>query len=104
MKYTYIIRLLIFLQLISAQSKVGTSAAPFLGINVGASSVGLSGAITSHAFDASVLYINPGAIAQLDNSQILLSKTNWIVDTHINFISSVFILNSQSAMGFSLII
>ncbi|MBT3839380.1 MAG: PorV/PorQ family protein [Candidatus Marinimicrobia bacterium] len=100
MKYTYIIRLLIFLQLISAQSKVGTSAAPFLGINVGASSVGLSGAITSHAFDASVLYINPGAIAQLDNSQILLSKTNWIVDTHINFISSVFILNSQSAMGF----
>lgn len=91
---------LLLIQLVFGQSKVGTASAPFLGINVGPSSVGMSGAITSHAIDASVLYVNPGAISRLDQSQVLLSKTDWIVDTQINFISTVIRLNQNRSLGF----
>ena len=91
---------LILFQFTFSQSKVGSSAAPFLGINVGPSTVAMSGAITSYAIDASVLYINPGAISRLDHSQVLLSKTDWILDTQINFISAVIRLDPSHSIGF----
>ena len=52
--------LLIALAMISAQSKVGTSSAQFLGIGVGPKSIAMGGAFTSIADDASTLYWNPG--------------------------------------------
>ena len=51
--------------MLSAQSKVGTSSAQFLGIGVGPKAIAMGGAFTSIANDASTLYWNPGAISRL---------------------------------------
>ena len=45
-----------------AQSKVGTTAAQFLGISVGARAIAMGSAYTASATDVSSLYWNPGAI------------------------------------------
>lgn len=85
--------------IISAQSKVGTSAAQFLGIGVGPKSIAMGGAFTSIADDASTLYWNPGAISRLDKSQSMFSNTNWLVDTNVSLLAAVLKLNSSSAIG-----
>ncbi|MBT5759365.1 MAG: PorV/PorQ family protein [Candidatus Marinimicrobia bacterium] len=92
--------LVLLIQILFSQSKVGTASAPFLGISIGPSSVGMGGAITSHPIDASVLYVNPGAISRLAQSQILIAKTDWIVGTHINFISTVIQIDPSRSLGF----
>lgn len=93
------ITIIIAFAMISAQSKVGTSAAQFLGIGVGPKSVAMGGAFTSIADDASTLYWNPGAISRLENSQTMFSNTNWLVDTNINLLAGVLKLNNSNAIG-----
>lgn len=101
-KYILIMFSFVVLQPGQSQSKVGTSAAPFLGIGVGPSAIGMSGAITSIATDASVIYWNPGAISRLGKNQIMVSQADWIVDTKLNFISMVFALDRSNSVGFYL--
>ena len=48
-----------------SQDKVGTSAAPFLGINIGGAASSMGGAYVSMARDASAIYWNPGAMSRL---------------------------------------
>ena len=96
-KITIII--IIAFAMISAQSKVGTSAAQFLGIGVGPKSIAMGGAFTSIADDASTLYWNPGAISRLDKSQAMFSNANWLVNTNVNLLAAVMKINSSNAIG-----
>lgn len=48
-----------------SQSKVGTTAAPFLGIAVGSRAIGLGGAFTAFSEDVSALYWNPAGFRGL---------------------------------------
>ena len=50
-------------------TKVGTTAAKFLSIPVGARAVGMGGAFVAVADDASSLYWNPAGIARLSQSE-----------------------------------
>jgi len=83
----------------TAQSKVGTSAAPFLGISVGPRGVALGGAYVAIANDASALYYNPGAISQLGYSQVLVSHTAWLVDTKFDWVGVTLNLGDGGAIG-----
>ena len=94
-----IITIFIAFAMISAQSKVGTSAAQFLGIGVGPKSIAMGGAFTSIADDASTLYWNPGSISRLDKSQTMFSNANWLVDTNVNLLAAVLKLNQSNAIG-----
>lgn len=94
-----IITILIAFAMISAQSKVGTSAAQFLGIGVGPKSIAMGGAFTSIADDASTLYWNPGAISRLDNSQAMFSNASWLVNTNVNLLAGVLKLDASNAIG-----
>ncbi|NQV37092.1 MAG: PorV/PorQ family protein [Candidatus Marinimicrobia bacterium] len=82
-----------------SQSKVGTSAAQFLGIGIGPAAVGMGGATTSLATDASILYWNPGGISRLSTSQVQFAKTNWLVDTEINLFATVIKLDGSNSLG-----
>ena len=93
------ITIFIALAVISAQSKVGTSAAQFLGIGVGPKSIAMGSAFTSIADDASTLYWNPGAISRLSESQTMFSNTNWLVNTNIHLLAGVLKINQSNAIG-----
>ncbi len=84
------------------QDKVGTSAAPFLGINIGAAATAMGGAYVSMANDASALYWNPGAISRLGKTQVNFAHTSWFVGTQYNWAGLVMNLNGGNAVGVNL--
>lgn len=83
------------------QSKVGTTAAPFLTIGVGSRPIGMGGAFVSICDDATALYWNPAGLARLDKSEVLLVHTQYLADMSFNFLGAIFKLPNNSAIGVS---
>ena len=96
------LRILIILCSITfCQSKVGTSAAQFLGIGVGSKGMGMAGAYTSLGIeDPSIIYWNASAISRLSNHQFFVSNSKWIVDTNWNVGVGIYKLDVNHALGF----
>lgn len=84
------------------QSKVGTSAAQFLGISVGARATALGGAFGAVAEDATALYWNPAGISRNQTSEAYISHTEWLVETDFNWVGLVLALGRNNAIGFHL--
>ncbi len=85
-----------------SQDKVGTSAAPFLGIKIGAAATAMGGASVSMAKDASSLYWNPGAISRLDGTKINFTHTEWFLGTSYDWGGIVLDIDGTSAVGVQL--
>jgi hypothetical protein len=85
-----------------AQSKVGTTAAQFLGIGVGPRAIAMGGAFVAYGDDASAMYWNPGALARIGHSQVMASHTAWLVETDFNWIGLTLALDADNAVGISL--
>jgi hypothetical protein len=66
-------------------TKVGTTAATFLSIPVGARALGMGGAFVAVANDASAMYWNPGGLAALPHSEAIFSHANWLADIAFNY-------------------
>ena len=84
-------------------SKVGTTSAPFLEIDVGSKAVGMGSAFVAVANDATALFWNPAGIARLPGNEMVFIHTNWIANIKYDFVGSVFPLSNFGAIGFSLI-
>ncbi|OGU82571.1 MAG: hypothetical protein A2W11_00405 [Ignavibacteria bacterium RBG_16_35_7] len=82
-------------------SKVGTTAASFLEIGVGAPANAMGGAFVGRANDASALYWNVGGIATLDRYEAILVHTTWIADTKFDFAGLVISLGTFGNFGLS---
>ncbi|MBK6911539.1 MAG: PorV/PorQ family protein [bacterium] len=82
-----------------ALSKVGTTAAPFLNIAVGARAVGMGGAFTAMADDATALYWNPAGIASIEKFEVSLIHTDWLTDLRYDVIGAVLPLQNSDALG-----
>ncbi len=85
-----------------AQSKVGTTAAQFLGIGVGPRAMAMGSAFVALGDDASAMYWNPGALARMAHSQVMASHTAWLVETDFNWIGLTLALDADNAVGISL--
>jgi hypothetical protein len=85
-----------------AQSKVGTTAAQFLGIGVGPRANSMGGAFVAMSGDASAMYWNPGALSRIGHSQIMASHTDWLVETDLNWVGITLALDADNAIGISL--
>ncbi len=98
-----ILVLIFFLALtqVYSQNKVGTTAAPFLGIGAGPRAISMGGAFTAVANDPAALYWNPGGISRLDRNEVLLEHTNYLVGTSYNFFAAVVALDENNAIGVS---
>ncbi len=86
----------------SKVSNVGTTAAPFLEIGVGARAIGMGGAFVSTANDASALYWNPAGVARLKRPELLFVHTNWIADIRYDFVGATLPLGRFGTLGGSI--
>jgi opacity protein-like surface antigen len=91
----------IFSNLLLAQSKVGTVAAPFLGISIGPKALGMGSAFVASANDASALYWNPSGISRVMKSQFIASHTTWLVGTNLNWAGLSINLDNTNSIGVS---
>ncbi|MCF7825877.1 MAG: PorV/PorQ family protein [Candidatus Marinimicrobia bacterium] len=87
--------------MLHGQAKVGTSAAPFLGIDVGAVGIALGGSQVARAQDASTIYWNPGATAQLKQNHMQFTTSNWLVGSKFQYAAGVMHISSVDAIGLS---
>ncbi len=82
-------------------SKVGTTAATFLEIPVGARAIGMGRAFVSTANDISSLYWNPAGLARLPMREVTFNQIEWIADMSFNFAAVGFPLGDFGSLGLS---
>ena len=80
-------------------TKVGTTAAKFLSIPVGARALGMGGAFVAVASDASAMYWNPGGTAKLTQMEALFEHANWLADISFNYGGLVIPLEDLGTVG-----
>lgn len=76
-------------------SKVGTAAAQFLKIGVGARAMALGGSFTAIANDVSTIYWNPAGITNLQGLSLAASHNEWFADISHDFAGVVYSLTSS---------
>jgi len=76
-------------------SKVGTAAAQFLKIGVGARAMALGGSFTAIANDVSTIYWNPAGITNLNGFSLAVSHNEWFADISHDFAGLVYSLSSS---------
>ncbi len=80
-------------------SKVGTTVAPLLRIDVGSRAVGMGGAFTAIANDISAMYWNPGGVARITNAEAMFCNTRWIADVNFNYAAFAINLRNLGVIG-----
>ena len=104
--YRYIfVYLLIFLPslLLAGFPKVGTTAAPFLKIGVGARAVALGGNFTALANDVTALYWNPAGITSVPSLAFAATHTSWFANITHDAVQLVVPVGNNSSFGVDLI-
>jgi len=85
-------------------SGVGTNAASFLEIGVGARAMAMGGAYVAVANDPTALYYNPAGIVWMNNVQMEVMHNKWLVGTNYDFIGATMPLPfGNSSLGASFI-
>ncbi len=82
-------------------SKVGTTAAKFLSIPVGARALALGGAYVSMADDASAMYWNPGALDFVGERQLFFVHSEWLADINFEYLAIAFPTTAMGTFGLS---
>ena len=80
-------------------TKVGTTAAPFLNVGIGARAIGMGGAFVSRADDASALFWNPAGAALIQGSEAIFNHSEWIADINFDFAGLVISLGNVGNVG-----
>lgn len=87
---------------VAAQSKVGTTAAQFLGLGIGSRATAMGGAQVAAAEGPTALYWNPSAIALMETSGAVFSQSEWFIDTRLQFAGVVLNTGRFGHLGISL--
>jgi hypothetical protein len=82
--------------------RIGTAAATFLKIDVGAEATAMSGAYVAMANDATTLYWNPAAAAQVPDNTFTLSHIEWPVDIQYEFLGYLHHIENLGTIGISM--
>lgn len=81
-------------------SNAGTSAFPFLKINISARAVGMGSAFTGLADDESALYYNPAGITSIESKRIIFGYQNLYSDLQAGFIGYLRPWGENKVIGF----
>ncbi|MBU0474332.1 MAG: PorV/PorQ family protein [Bacteroidetes bacterium] len=82
-------------------TKVGTSAAPFLRIPVGARATGMGSAFVSMINDPSALYWNPSALASINSNALMVDHSPWLPGISFDYFGLVLPLSDLGTIGIS---
>jgi hypothetical protein len=85
-------------------TKVGTTAAQFLKLGVGARAIALGGAFAAEATDLSALYWNPSGLANLQGSAVQMAYTQYLADIDYNYAAFGTRLGNLGTLAASLIV
>jgi hypothetical protein len=83
-------------------SKVGTSAATFLKIPVGARAAALGGAYVAVSDDPTALFWNPGGLPRIEKAALLMDYSPWLPGIQHNFFGMVLPVGDIGTIGLSL--
>lgn len=83
----------------SSVSNVGTNAAAFLEIGVGARAQAMGGSFASIADDATALYWNPAGIADLGHFEASFTNVDWLADVYLGYAAVVAPIGALGAVG-----
>jgi len=81
--------------------RVGTSIFTFLKIGVGARALGMGNAGVSLSQDATSIYWNPAAAAQVNCCDLTVSHTNWFADINYSYVGYIHKILRNVSLGFS---
>lgn len=84
-------------------SKVGTAAAQFLKIGVGARANALGGSFTAIANDVSTIYWNPAGITNLNGFSLAVTHNEWFADISHDFAGIVYPVSSSDVLALHVI-
>lgn len=91
-------------QLFRSTSKVGTTAAQFLKIGVGARATGMGGAQAAMMGDISAIYWNPAALSRMEiSSELTFNHVNWLADIEYDFAAGVLPIGELGTFGLSVV-
>lgn len=83
-------------------TKVGTSSAAFLGIDIGARAVAMGGSFVAVADDITAIYWNPAGIARLQKGELAFIHTEWFVDSNFDWGAVAIPLGNSGTLGLSI--
>ena len=101
-QYKYIIKIIFIIGLLYGVNKTGTTAAKFLSIEVGSNAVGMGGAYTSIAKDATAMSWTPAGLSCHDTKEVYFNHANWIADISFDYFGITFPMNNKSVLGFNI--
>lgn len=79
----------------------GTSSANFLKIGVGSRAEAMAGAYVAQANDVSSIFWNVGSLAHLRQREVMVSRTDWILDVNLVSVAANLPLGDNGALGAS---
>ena len=88
LKFLFVLSMVLLLQtglFGQSVSRVGTTAAPFLKIGVGARALAMGEAVVTQADDILGLYWNPGGLGFLNRNQFIFNHYDYIADLSYDF-------------------
>jgi hypothetical protein len=87
--------------ILNAQSvnKVGTTAAQFLKIGIGARAIGMGGAFSTMGGDINSIYWNPAGIAKINDREATFDHVDWIMDVNNEFAAFVMSIPDFGTVG-----
>ncbi|MFI5236406.1 MAG: PorV/PorQ family protein [Ignavibacteriales bacterium] len=84
------------------QSKIASTAAPFLNIAVSPRAISMGGAFVGTANDVSSLYWNPAGASRSEINEAMFSHTKWFADINYNWAGVMIKLGESGTLGLNL--
>jgi len=82
-------------------AQIGTTAASFLTIGVGARPMGMGGAFVAVSDDANALYWNPAGLGMMQQSEIVLQHSTYLAGMTYEFVGGAIAMGLNGTIGFS---
>lgn len=97
--YTILLMAIVISDAGFSQSKVGTTAAQFLGNSVGPRAMAMGSAFVASNDDVTSIYWNPGAFIQANKSEFTFSNSEWLAGTKFRWFGLMLNFDSENAIG-----